>query len=135
VAAVADQIKVDSTQLKEAASTLKHDASVMQDYLYQIFNAMKPHDPTGGGGDEVGKAIGEQYFTNANQLLHASGVAALLLIDIANLAATGADDAAKIELYLEQINRDLSVGDAKLPPPITAPDGSNPSDNPIHPRR
>jgi hypothetical protein len=82
---------------------------------------MKPHDPSNGGGDEVGRAIGEQYFTNANQLLHAAGVAALLLIDIADLSTTGADNAAQIEIQLEKINRDLSIGDAKLPPAIESP--------------
>jgi hypothetical protein len=121
VGAVADQIKVDATQLKNAADLLKRDATSMQNYLHDIYNAMSPHDPSNGGGDAVGKAIGEQYFTNANQLLHAAGVAAMLLIDIADLSTTGADNAAQIEIYLAKINRDLSVGDAKLPPAIEGP--------------
>jgi hypothetical protein len=122
VTVVADYIKVDATQLKNSAEILKRDATAMQDYLHDIYDALSPHDPSKGGGDEVGKAIGEQYFTNANQLLHAGGIAALLLIDIANLAVTGADNAEQIEIYLEKINRDLSVGDQKLPPPIKDPE-------------
>lgn len=117
---MADQIKVDASQLNANAETLKRDAAAMQDYLYQIYAAIKPHDPTNGGGDEVGKALGEQYFTNANQILHAGGVAALLLVDIANLAASGADNAAQIEIALTKINEDLSVGDAKLPSIVDA---------------
>lgn len=128
---VAEQIKVDSTQLKNAADLLRRDATSMQDYLHDIYSVTSPHDPSNGGGDEVGRAIGEQYFSNANQLLHAAGVAALLLIDIADLSTTGADNAAQIEVHLAKINRDLSVGDAKLPPPISGPStGSG-----AHPRR
>lgn len=120
---MADEIRVNPTQLRNAASVLKHDARSMQEYLHDVYNVMSPHDPSNGGGDEVGKALGKQYFTNANQLLHAAGVAALLLIDIADLATTGADNAAQVEITLEKINRDLGVGDAKLPPPIQDPSG------------
>jgi hypothetical protein len=115
---VADQIKVDSIQLKNAADVLRRDAKSMQTYLHDIYGALSQHDPSKGGGDEVGRAIGEQYFVNANQLLHAAGIAALLLLDIADLATSGAQSAEEVELHLEKINRDLSVGDAKLPPPI-----------------
>jgi hypothetical protein len=133
VVALADQIKVDATQLQNAADVLKRDATSMQDYLHEIYNALSPHDLSNGGGDEVGKAIGEQYFSNANQLLHAAGVAAMLPIDIADLSTVGADNSAQIELYLAKINRDLSVGEAKLPPAITEPStgpGSHPDANP-----
>jgi hypothetical protein len=119
--AVADQIKVDSIQLKNAADVLRRDAKSMQTYLHDIYGALRPHDPSKGGGDDVGRAIGKQYFDNANQLLHAAGVAALLLLDIADLATSGAQSAEEVELYLAKINRDLSVGDAKLPPAIEAP--------------
>jgi hypothetical protein len=72
--------------------------------------------------------IGEQYFANTGQLPPAAGVAALLLIDIADPATTGADNAAQIELSLVKINRDLGVDDAKLPPPVDGSGGrgSNP---------
>jgi hypothetical protein len=119
--AVADQVKVDSIQLKNAADVLRRDAKSMQAYLHDIYGALSPHDPSKGGGDDVGRAIGEQYFVNANQLLHAAGVAALLLLDIADLATSGAQSAEEIELHLAKINRDLSVGDAKLPPAIKGP--------------
>ncbi|HET9656789.1 MAG TPA: hypothetical protein VFP72_15660 [Kineosporiaceae bacterium] len=132
---MADQIKVDASQLNANAETLKRDAAAMQDYLYQIYAAIKPHDPSNGGGDEVGKALGEQYFNNANQVLHASGVAALLLIDIANLAASGADNAAQIELLLTKINQDLSIGDAKLPSIVDAVNNATSGGSTPHTRR
>lgn len=113
---MADQIKVDWVALKHSADILRRDAHSMQDYLYDVYSALKPHDPTNGGGDEVGKALGDSYFANANALLRAGGVAALLLIDIADLATSGANKAADIELHLAKINRDLSTGDVKLPP-------------------
>src|SRR5689334_19362843 len=113
--AVADFIKVDSDQLSNNADILRRDAHAMQEYFQQVYNALAPHDPSKGGGDDVGKAIGAQYFDNANQLLHAAGISALLLIDIADLATQGSLNAQEVELWLEKINRDLSLGDSKLP--------------------
>lgn len=115
---MADQIKVDWVELKHSADILRRDAHSMQDFFYDAYSALKPHDPSNGGGDEVGKAIGGQYFEQANNLLHAGGIAALLLIDIADLATSGANTGAQVERYLEKINRDLSTGDVKLPPPL-----------------
>jgi hypothetical protein len=112
---VADFIKVDSDQLNNNAETLRRDAHAMQEFFSQVYGALSKHDPSKGGGDDVGKAIGIKYFENANQLLHAAGISALLLLDIADLATKGAANAQEVELWLEKINRDLSLGDSKLP--------------------
>lgn len=123
---MAEVIQVDTNQLRYHADILRRDANSMQEYLVQIFNALSPHDPSNGGGDEVGKALGAQYFQNANQLLHVAGIAALVLKDIADLTIAGAEYAGEVEVKLAQLIRDLGVGDPKLPPPLPGDSGTTP---------
>lgn len=128
-------IKVDAGKLQHAAQVLKADANSMESFLLQVYNALKPHDPSNGGGDEVGEAIGRQYFENATSLLHSAGIAVLLLKDIADFADNGARGASEIEQLLAKINRDLSVGDAKLPPPISSTPPEESTGSNLSPRR